>query len=115
MGTNRGAVDEHLLQIGVGADRLEQSLPDTAFLPPSEAHVHRVPAPELRGKIAPWGTRAQQPRYRFDEQPVIRCRHAPIARLARQKILDAVSLIIAKHCSNHRSKTINALEQQFKH
>ena len=96
MGANNGAVDEHFFEIRIMRQMGKDSMPNAAPRPPGKALVDTVPRPELGRQITPWTARAGDPQHRFDEQPIVGCRAARIAGLARQQRRYPFKLIVTQ-------------------
>ena len=74
-----GAVDEHILEVGIDRQFLENALENAFERPPSEALEHRVPQPELVGQIAPWRPGTSNPQHGFEELPIVPCGASGVA------------------------------------
>ena len=77
-----GAVDEHVLEVGIGRQLLENALEHAVERPSSEALEHRVPQPERLWQVAPWRAGASNPQDRFEEFPIVSCGPSGVAVLS---------------------------------
>src|ERR1700680_4285298 len=95
MSAHNGGIDHHVFVVVITRQHLENALENPALCPPIEALVDDFPVAETCGEITPGNASAISVQNRFDEQSIVRCRAANMAFPARQKILDAIPLIVA--------------------
>src|SRR6476659_11021577 len=62
-----GTVDQHVFEVRIFRQALENSFEDARPHPAAEALKHAVPIAELGWKVAPWHARAHPPQDRFQE------------------------------------------------
>jgi hypothetical protein len=67
MGTNDGGIEHHVLIVPVFRQRLKDTFENTAFAPPAQSLVGRLPIAEPLGKIAPGNPRTIAIQNRFDK------------------------------------------------
>jgi len=96
-------VDHHVLVVAITRQHRKNALEDPCFRPPAEPLVHGFPLAEPLGQITPRTARSIAVEHRFDEQAIVFCLAADIALATRQKILDAVPLVVAQGITAHRS------------
>lgn len=101
MGANDRGIDEQMLHVGLAAQGMGHAFPDPAVAPAREPHIRPVPVPKLHRKITPWAAGAHDPEHRLDEAPVVLGRAARVAGLARQKVFNALPLVVPQHLSIH--------------
>ena len=72
MGAHRGRIQEQAARAGerLGLQISPQTLPDSARLPASEAHVNCMPIAQLGRQIAPRASRPLEMEHRFEELPI---------------------------------------------
>src|SRR4051812_27138708 len=90
-----GAIDDHVLEIRIVRQGLEDPT-EHAPLDPS-AKALKVPVPKSLGKVAPRRPDTDNPENRFDEKSVVRPRAARILDFSRNKRRDPLPLIIAQY------------------
>jgi hypothetical protein len=92
-----GAVDDHILEIGIVRQSFKNLIEHAASDPPAEPLEDRVPIPESLGKVAPRRPDTHNPENRFDEKPVVRSRAARILDFSWKKRRNPLPLIIAQY------------------
>src|SRR6516162_818680 len=103
MGAHDGGVDHHVLVVVIARQHRKNALEDPTLGPSAEPLVHGPPLAETLGQIPPRTARSIAVEHRLDEQAIV-LRRAPNMTLAsRQKILDAVPLVVAQSIASHRS------------
>ncbi len=99
MRPDRSAVDHLDLPVVGGAYRVHQAIPDARFPPANETVVAGRARTVALGQIAPWRTRAQDPKDAVQHSAVVNPRNA--SRLVRQQRLDNAPLEIGQIVSAH--------------
>jgi hypothetical protein len=92
-----GAIDNHVLEVRVVRQGLEDPIEHASLDPSAKALKDRVPVPESLGKVAPRRPDPHNPENRFDEKPVVRPRAARIPDFSRNKRRDPLPLIITQY------------------
>src|ERR1700758_1042292 len=94
------AVDQDIFEIGIVAERLENSLPNALLRPPPEASIRREPLAERFRQIAPWRARSCNPKHGFDKEAVVTSAAAGVTDFTRELRHNPFPLRIAQHQSN---------------
>ena len=103
MRPDRGAVD-HLQRVGIAAavrQRLQHQVPHAGETPASKLLVHRVPVPQHLRQIAPWRTRAVDPKHSIQHLAVVARGAAALWRRMRQEGLEDCPFFVAHQASDH--------------
>lgn len=104
--SSTGAVDHQILVIAMeGADGGEQSLPQSVADGASEVGIYALPSTEAAGQITPRRSGAQDPKDRFQSQPLIRA-FTPTPLRASQGVLMAINFLSSFQCSSLRTNLI---------
>jgi len=93
-------VDEHVFEIGIVRQGLENPLPDTFLRPAPEARVDAVPFAELARQITPGRASSRDPQDRFDKQAIVTRSGAGITKLARQLWRNPFPLLLVHNRAN---------------
>jgi hypothetical protein len=91
---NHGRIEHEVLVFAIADQSLRHPLPHPGFCPPRKPGVDTFPFLVSLGKIAPAGTRPQNPKDAVHELPLVALRPARIANLPWQKVLHALPLPI---------------------
>src|SRR6516162_8123743 len=91
-----GGVDDQVFEVRIFNQRIEKTLPNALLCPSAEALEHAVPVAKLLGQIAPWCSRANQPKHSVHEQSIILAVPPSVTFLTRNKRLDAPPLLVRK-------------------
>jgi hypothetical protein len=67
---------------------LQETLPDTSFLPAIEAARHGAPTPIAPGQITPWSTGTQNPQDAIDDASMGQSRSSGLRFLRRKQRLE---------------------------
>jgi hypothetical protein len=92
-----GAIDDHVLEVRVVRQGLEDPIEHASLDPSAKALKDRVPVPESLGKVAPRCPDTHNPKNRFDEKPVVRSRAARILNFSWKKRCNPLPLIITQY------------------
>src|SRR5262245_26814624 len=93
VGANDTRIQDQPFQIGI-LQFAKDPLPDSFASPTIKASPDGVPFAEAFGQIAPASTAFPNANHPVNKKSVVRCSHAGIALLARQKILDPFPMFI---------------------
>jgi hypothetical protein len=107
---NDGSVDDHVLEVGIFRQDLEDPVEHAAFGPAAKSLKGRVPVPEARGKVAPRRPDTHDPQNRLQEKPVIGCRPAWVSGFSWKKRGDPLPLIITQDHSIQGHLPVCSLE-----
>ena len=66
-----GAIDDDVFEVGIRRQGFEHLIEHAASDPPTESLKHRVPLPEILGKVAPGRSNSNNPENRFDKKSVV--------------------------------------------
>jgi hypothetical protein len=103
MRAHDGAVDYGIFVVGVLGQMAKDPPPDVGFCPAAEAAVDVLPVAKVLGQVAPGDAGAIAEEDRFDEQAVVRRRHADRTRPAGQQVLNPLPLVVTQGISVHGS------------
>jgi hypothetical protein len=79
------AVQALPLDVYIGLERVEQSLPFARLRPTIESTKDRLPRPKRIRQIAPPNTRASPPKHGFDESAIIDARPSCASIIAKKR------------------------------
>src|SRR3954447_21625199 len=65
------AIDDDVLEVGIRRQGFEKLIKHAASNPPTESLKHRVPLPEILGKVAPGRSNPNNPENRLDKKSVV--------------------------------------------
>jgi hypothetical protein len=106
-----GAIDDHVLEIRIVRQGLEDPTEHAPLDPSTKALKDRVPVPGSLGKVAPRRPDTDNPENRFDEKSVVRPRAARILDFSRKKRRDPLPLIIAQYTTVQGHLLLGTLKQ----
>jgi hypothetical protein len=106
-----GSIEDHVFEVGIRRQSLENPVEHTAFGPSAESLEDRIPVPEILGKVAPGRSNPRDPEDPFEEPPVVCRRAARIADFSRKKRRDPLPLIIAQDHTIQGHLLFGALKQ----
>ena len=66
-----GAINDDVFEVGIRRQGFEKLIEHAASDPPTESLKHRVPLPEILGKVAPGRSNPNNPENRFDKKAVV--------------------------------------------
>ena len=66
-----GAIDDDVFEVGIRRQGFEKLIEHAASDPPTESLKHRVPVPEILGKVAPGRSNPNNPENLFDKKAVV--------------------------------------------
>jgi hypothetical protein len=66
-----GAIDDDVFEVGIRRQGSEKLIEHAASDPPTESLKHRIPIPEILGKVAPGRSNPNNPENRFDKKAVV--------------------------------------------
>jgi hypothetical protein len=96
-------IDHGVFVIRVSRQQREQLFPDTTRGPAAEAPVGIVPVTKRFREVAPRNAGTVSVQDRVHETAIVRRCHADRTRPARQRVLDAVPLVVAEAVVAHWS------------
>ena len=85
MHADNRAIDKHILKVRITRQSLKYTVKHPVLGPAAKPPEDTIPTAEARGQIAPRRTNPHTPQNRLQKKSIILCRHAAVARLARQQ------------------------------
>jgi len=106
-----GSIKDHVFNVGIRRQSVENPVEHTAFGPSTEPLEGRIPVPETLGKVAPGSPDTHDPQNRLQEKPVVGRRATWIADLSRKERRDPLPLIITQDHTIQGHLLFGALNQ----
>jgi hypothetical protein len=102
------AIDHGVFIVRIGRQRIEDPFPNATLGQATMPRMHLFPMPEPLRQVPPGNPRSIAIEHRFNEQPIVRRRHANVTFTAWKQILYPIPLVVMQAIAAHRSASESA-------